>query len=142
MCPRASGVGGLGTNDRPHATKGTRDDDEEHDVEEHKQLETLLKELEGLDGDDPVFTDVVGRLEVVLADRASDEEGTQFPALRASLPRDELVQLAAKVDSAKRLAPSRPHPVSANNQLFHKVAGPGVGLVDRLRDRLSGRATG
>ncbi len=120
----------------------TGDSAVEHDVEEHKQLETLMKELEGLDGDDPAFTEVIGRLEVVLADHVSDEEGTQFPALRASLPRDELVQLAAKVESAKKLAPTRPHPASPNNQLFHKVAGPGVGLVDRLRDRLSGRTTG
>ena len=113
----------------------------EHDIEEHKELETLMKELEGLGGDEPAFLDVIGRLEAVLADHVSDEEGTQFPNLRASLPRDELVQLAGKVESAKKLAPTRPHPASPNSQLFHKVAGPGVGLVDRLRDRLSGRTT-
>ncbi len=113
----------------------------EHDIEEHKELETLMKELEGLDGDDSTFMDVIGRLEAVLADHVSDEEGTQFPNLRATLPREELVQLAGKVNSAKKLAPTRPHPGSPNNQLFHKVAGPGVGLVDRLRDRLSGRTT-
>jgi hypothetical protein len=114
----------------------------EHDIEEHKELETLMKELEGLGGDDPAFLDVIGRLETVLADHVSDEEGTQFPNLRARLPREELVQLAGKVESAKKLAPTRPHPASPNSQLFHKVAGPGVGLVDRLRDRLSGRTTG
>ena len=49
---------------------------------------------------------------------------------------------AGKVETAKKLAPTRPHPGAPNNQLFHKLAGPGVGMVDRLRDRLAGRATG
>ena len=71
----------------------------------------------------------------------TDEEVEQFPRLRASLPREELVELAGKVRSAKALAPTRPHPSAPNSALFHKVAGPGVGLVDRLRDRLSGRTT-
>ena len=46
-----------------------------------------------------------------------------------------------KVQAAKKLAPTRPHPAAPNAELFHKVAGPGVGLVDRLRDRLTGRST-
>ena len=29
----------------------------------------------------------------------------------------------------------------ASSELFHKLVGPGVGLVDRLRDKLTGRAT-
>jgi hypothetical protein len=81
-------------------------------------------------------------LEATLADHVADEESGQFPRLRAAISRDELVQLAAKVQAAKKLAPTRPHPDAPNAQLFHKMVGPGVGLVDRLRDRLSGRTTG
>jgi hypothetical protein len=51
------------------------------------------------------------------------------------------VEMAQKVQSAKKLAPTRPHPAAPNNQVFHKLVGPGVGLVDRLRDKLSGRST-
>jgi hypothetical protein len=43
------------------------------------------------------------------------------------------------VDRAKRLAPTRPHPDAPNAELFHKLAGPGVGMVDRMRDKLTGR---
>ena len=82
-----------------------------------------------------------GRLESTFVDHVADEEREHFPQLRASLPREDLVELASKVETAKRLAPTRPHPSSPNSELFHKVVGPGVGLVDRLRDRLSGRAT-
>jgi len=44
------------------------------------------------------------------------------------------------VERAQRQAPTRPHPNAPNAKLFHVLAGPGVGMVDRLRDRLSGRA--
>jgi hypothetical protein len=64
-----------------------------------------------------------------------------FPELRSRVPQEELVELAGKVESAKKLAPTRPHPGTPNNELFHKLIGPGVGLVDRLRDKLTGRAT-
>jgi hemerythrin superfamily protein len=114
----------------------------EHDIEEHKELETLLKELEGLDALDSRFTEVLRQVETTLADHVADEEGTQFPQLRAALPQEELVTLAEKVHAAKKAAPTRPHPASPNAKLFHQLAGPGVGLVDRLRDRMSGRTTG
>ena len=45
------------------------------------------------------------------------------------------------MESAKKLAPTRPHPGAPNAKLFHQVVGPGVGFVDRLRDKLSGRTT-
>jgi hemerythrin superfamily protein/carbon monoxide dehydrogenase subunit G len=113
----------------------------EHDIEEHQELEARMKELEAIDATDPRFAAVLRQLESTLVDHVADEEREHFPQLRASLPREDLVELASKVETAKRLAPTRPHPSSPNSELFHKVVGPGVGLVDRLRDRLSGRAT-
>jgi hemerythrin superfamily protein len=113
----------------------------EHDVEEHKQLERTMKQLEAVDVSSPEFVAALGRLETVLADHVRDEESEQFPELRRRVPEEELRELAGKVETAKKLAPTRPHPDAPNNELFHKLVGPGVGLVDRLRDKLTGRAT-
>jgi hemerythrin superfamily protein len=113
----------------------------EHDVEEHKELERAMKELEGLEVSSAEFDETLRRLESILADHVQDEESEQFPELRRRIPHDELVQLAGKVETAKKLAPTRPHPSAPNNELFHKLAGPGVGFVDRLRDILTKRAT-
>ena len=113
----------------------------EHDIEEHKELETLMKQLEGLEPLETRFDEVLGELASTLQDHVADEEGSHFPQLRAALPREDLVALAAKVESAKKLAPTRPHPGAPNAKLFHQVVGPGVGFVDRLRDKLSGRTT-
>jgi len=51
------------------------------------------------------------------------------------------IKLKGKVETAKAAAPTRPHPLSPNAELFHKTVGPGVGMVDRLRDKLTGRST-
>ncbi|GAB2621703.1 hemerythrin [Paractinoplanes abujensis] len=113
----------------------------EHDIKEHKELEELMKRLENAEVSSPSFEEALRELEAVLADHVQDEESDQFPELRKHIPREEMVELAGKVETAKRLAPTRPHPGAPNSELFHKLVGPGVGLVDRLRDKLTGRAT-
>ena len=46
------------------------------------------------------------------------------------------MKMAEQVEAPKA-APTRPHPAAPNNTLFHKLNGPGVGLVDRARDALN-----
>ncbi len=113
----------------------------EHDIEEHKELERAMKRLESVDVSSAEFDAALRQLETLLADHVQDEESEQFPELRRRIPREELAELAGKVQNAKKLAPTRPHPAAPNSELFHKLVGPGVGLVDRLRDKLTGRAT-
>jgi hemerythrin-like domain-containing protein len=113
----------------------------QHDIAEHKELETTMKALEGVDAGSHQFVGLIAQLEDILRDHISDEENEQFPELRAKIPRLELVEMAKKVNAAKEVAPTRPHPAAPNNQLFHKLVGPGVGMVDRLRDALSKRST-
>ncbi len=111
----------------------------EHDTEEHKELEVLLKQLEGHAPEDLEFVTLVARVEEVLRDHVQDEESGQFPELRARVPRADLVRMAQRVEKAKKVAPTRPHPAAPNSELFHKTVGLGAGMVDRLRDRLAGR---
>ena len=124
---------------RDHVPNGDAAVDD--DTAEHKELETQLKALESADASSPEFLDVLARARAVFEHHVADEEGTQFPQLRAHIPAERLVELKGKVDTAKRLAPTRPHPAAPNAELFHKTLGPGAGLVDRLRDTLTGRNT-
>ena len=116
-------------------------DEVEHDKEEHEQIVRVLKDLEGVDPADGRFVELVQQLRSVLQHHATDEEAEQFPQLRAHVPHEQLVEMAEKVDKAKKLAPTRPHPTAPHSQAFHKLVGPGVGFVDRLRDKLTGRTT-
>jgi len=110
------------------------------DIDEHQQLVEVMKELESVDAADPRFLEALGRLEQLLQHHVSDEENDQFPQLRAHLTHEQLVEIGAKVETAKKAAPTRPHPSAPHSALFHKTLGPGVGLVDRLRDALTGRS--
>jgi iron-sulfur cluster repair protein YtfE (RIC family) len=111
----------------------------DHDIKEHTELEQTMKKLEAVSADDPAFNQLLGELESVLRDHVQDEEAEQFPRLRARVSREELVEIAKKVEAAKKVAPTRPHPLAPNNPVFHKLVGPSVGLVDRLRDKLANR---
>lgn len=115
-------------------------DEVEHDKEEHQELEEVMKELEGLDAASAEFLATVTRFKQLLDHHADDEESDQFPKLREHIPADDLIDLGRKVEAAKKIAPTRPHPGSPHSELFHMTVGPGVGMVDRLRDALSGRA--
>lgn len=115
--------------------------DVEHDKQEHQELEELLKQLEGLAPEEDDFAQCVSKIQEVLNDHVHDEEDEQFPRLREAVPADTLVDLRGKVEMAEKVAPTRPHPEAPHSELFHKVVGPGVGMVDRLRDALSGRVT-
>mgnify|MGYP001164613795 FL=1 len=114
-------------------------DEVEHDKQEHKEIEATLKKLEGADAANAQFMELVAELIDLLDHHADDEESDQFPKLRKHLSAEALRDLGSKVEAAKTIAPTRPHPGSPNSELFHMTIGPGVGMVDRLRDALSGR---
>ena len=114
----------------------------EHDKGEHDEIVQVMKKIEDVDAADPEFLELVQELEDQLRHHAADEEDDQFPKLREHIPADKLVELGEKVENAKKVAPTRPHPHAPHSELFHKSVGPGVGMVDRLRDKLTGRKTG
>jgi len=114
----------------------------EHDKKEHDEIVQIMKRMEDVDASSAEFMDLVRELEAKLRHHANDEETEQFPSLRAHIPANELVELGEKVETAKKLAPTRPHPHAPHSEMFHKSVGAGVGMVDRLRDKLTGRSTG
>ncbi|HEV7449836.1 MAG TPA: hemerythrin domain-containing protein [Pseudonocardiaceae bacterium] len=113
-----------------------------HDTEEHKQLEEVMKQLEAVPASEAPFDALVRELTDRLRHHAHQEETEQFPRLRERVQHEKLVELREKVEAAKKLAPTRPHPNAPHSELFHKLVGPGVGLVDRLRDKLTNRSNG
>jgi hemerythrin superfamily protein len=123
-----------------HVPNGTKE--VEHDKKEHDEIVRLMKQVEDVDAADPEFMELIRELEAKLRHHAKDEESEQFPQLRAHIPAEKLIDLGEKVEKAKKLAPTRPHPHAPHSELFHKTVGPGVGMVDRLRDKLTGRHTG
>ena len=109
------------------------------EIADHGRVEQLLKELEGLDADDPQFNHVIVKLRTEVQAHVRDEENNLFVRLRAACTLSDLEKLGDKIRTAKKLAPTRPHPSTPSSPPGNKLLAPGVGLVDRARDFVTGR---
>ncbi|MGX1543284.1 hemerythrin domain-containing protein [Streptomyces adustus] len=111
----------------------------DRELEEHAGAERLMKDLEGCAADDPRFDTLIGSLMSEVRDHIGDEEDNLFPRLCAACPPAALDDLGDKVRRAKRTAPTRPHPAAPDKPPANKMLAPGVGMIDRMRDALTGR---
>ncbi len=112
----------------------------DREIAEHAQAEKVMKSLERTDTDDPAFEQLLSQLMTDIRAHIAEEEAQLVPQLRASCDADQLTELGKKVAQAKKLAPTRPHPSAPDTPPMNKILAPGAGLVDRVRDALSGRA--
>ncbi|MEU5196551.1 hemerythrin domain-containing protein [Streptomyces scabiei] len=122
---------------REHVPDGDAIADRE--LEDHAEAERTLKALERCEVDDPDFHLLVTQLMTEIRAHIRDEEENLFPRLRASCSAEALNSLGDKVRTAKKTAPTRPHPAAPDTPPANKLLAPGMGLVDRMRDALSGR---
>ena len=98
-----------------------------------------MKRLERMDADDPGFDDAVAELIREIRHHVEHEEGRMFTELRASFTREQLVEMADKVETVKKIAPTRAHPMTPNDAGVRMAVGPVASLLDHLRDAVSGR---
>ena len=122
---------------REHLVNGNTMADRE--LEDHAEAEQIMKDLESCEADDPEFDRLIGTLMSEIRSHVADEEENLFPQLRTACTAQMLDDLGDKVRQAKKLAPTRPHPSAPDKPPANKLLAPGAGLVDRLRDALSGR---
>ncbi|MFC4586036.1 hemerythrin domain-containing protein [Sphaerisporangium corydalis] len=128
----------------PAARKFVPDGDKlaDEEVAGHAEAERLMKELERTDTADPAFDHLLDRVIAAGREHARDVESRLFPKLVQYADVEELHSLGLKIQSIKKIAPTRPHPSAPDNPLASKLLAPGTGLVDRIRDLVSGRGKG
>ncbi|MFI1508905.1 hemerythrin domain-containing protein [Streptomyces sp. NPDC020597] len=115
------------------------DDLADKELADHAEVENMLKELEECRPGDGRFDALLLRLKNSVTAHVRDEETRLFPMLADVCSADALEGLGEKVRSAKRHAPTRPHPSAPDTPPANKLLAPGAGMVDRLRDMLTGR---
>lgn len=111
----------------------------DREIADHASVERMLKEIEGLEVDDPQFNRLVIRLKAEIAAHLRDEEENLFVQLRRTCDAKELNDLGDRIRAAKKVAPTRPHPDAPSTPPGNRLLGPGIGLVDRARDFVTGR---
>jgi hemerythrin superfamily protein len=124
---------------REHIQGGDHLADKE--IEDHSRVEKILKQLEQMNTDDPQMSPLLQQLMDEVATHVQDEETHLFPMLRRACSAEALEDLGDKIRRAKAVAPTRPHPSAPSTPPANKLLAPGVGLVDRARDFVTGRGT-
>jgi hypothetical protein len=106
----------------------------------HSGAEETMKRLERLDPDVvPEFDAAVAELIREIRHHVEHEESRMFTELRATFSHDELVDMAKKVEAVKKIAPTRPHPMTPNDATVRLAVGPVASMLDHLRDAVTGR---
>ena len=110
----------------------------DEEIKEHAEAERLLKDLQDL-GPGADYDAKLQKLMASVREHIRHEEQVLFVELSKSCSSGELQDLGEKITAAKKLSPTRPHPDAPDTPPQNKVAGPALGLVDRVRDAMSGR---
>ncbi|PYC70606.1 hemerythrin [Streptomyces tateyamensis] len=111
----------------------------DRELKDHAAVERLLKELEQAPVEGAEFDALLTRIVAEVSEHVADEETNLFPALSGVCSPDQLDQLGDKIRAAKKVAPTRPHPSAPDTPPGNKLLAPGTGLVDRVRDFVTGR---
>jgi hemerythrin superfamily protein len=121
------------------------------EIEDHSAAERTMKQLEGLDADDPLFDQLLREVMTEAPSHVRDEESNLFPQPRTTASQEALMQLGEKVRQAKKTAPTRPHPSAPDTPPANKLLAPGdrpggpdQGRPDRTRQGIlksAGKAT-
>ncbi|MGW3606410.1 hemerythrin domain-containing protein [Micromonospora sp. NPDC005161] len=67
--------------------------------------------------------------------------GALVAELRAVATEEELIRLGNRLEIAEEAAPTRPHPGTPATPPWNRIVEPAVGVVDKVRDAVTGRPT-
>ncbi|HWG73660.1 MAG TPA: hemerythrin domain-containing protein [Acidimicrobiales bacterium] len=107
-------------------------------LEEHHIVKWLLSELEGMDPTDERFEAKVTVLIEQVRNHVEEEERDLFPQVEKGLGETRLAEVGEALEGAKRTAPTRPHPRSADTPPANLVTGLVAGAMDLARDVVKG----
>jgi hemerythrin-like domain-containing protein len=68
------------------------------------------------------------------------EQDVVWPRFATAVSQAKRDELGEKLEAAKKVAPTRPHPDTPSNSAVQKTMGLGAAMVDHVRDAVSGRS--
>lgn len=125
----------------PRVKEKVSDSEAEHAKHEHAEAEETMNKLDKLQPSDPPYELLLDELIKEVREHVAEEEGQIFPDMQRVFTADELEKMGAKVESVKKMAPTRPHPSAPDQPPGDKLLGPVAGVFDRMRDAVSKRGT-
>lgn len=105
-------------------------------LEEHHVVKWTLSELEKMKADDERFDAKVKVLTENVRHHVEEEEQELFPKVKRLLGQEVLDELGKRMEKAKKLAPTRPHPRAPDQPPGIIAAGMVAAVMDRAKDLL------
>jgi hemerythrin-like domain-containing protein len=113
----------------------------EAELAEDAEMLRTLRRLHRTPVDDAGFLTAVDMLTQQVRRHVRRASREVFPRLRERCSDNELVRLGNRVEIAHEAAPTRPHPATPVTPPANKLVDPALGVVDKVRDALTGRVT-
>lgn len=108
-------------------------------LQQEQDAKYVLQRLEEMDAGETGFEALVSRITADGRAHIAYEEREVWPVVQEQMSPTELQSVGKKMEAAKTLAPTRPHPHTPPKPVVLKGAGPIVAGIDKLRDKATGR---
>jgi hemerythrin-like domain-containing protein len=108
-------------------------------VSQEQEGKKLLQRLEDGRPGDPDYQLALQEFVKAGREHIVYEQDVVWPAFEAAVSREDLEKLGEKLETAKRIGPTRPHPSTPPTPTVQATMGVGAAIVDRVRDAVSGR---
>ena len=105
-------------------------------LEEHHVVKWTLSELEKMKPEDERYDAKVKVLMENVRHHVEEEEQELFPKVKRLLDQKMLDELGTRMERAKKLAPTRPHPRAPDQPPGILAAGMVAAVMDRAKDML------
>jgi hemerythrin superfamily protein len=107
-------------------------------LEEHHIVKWTLSELEKMNASDERFDAKVTVLMESVKHHVEEEENELFPKAKRLVSAKILNELGERMEKAKKLAPTRPHPRASDTPPGNFVAGTVAAMMDKGKDLVKG----
>ena len=108
-------------------------------IEQEQAGKKLLQRLEDGKPGEPDYQEALKQFVHAGREHIAYEQEVVWPLFEAVVSREQLEKLGQKLEQAKKIAPTRPHPDTPPNPTVLKTVGMGAAVVDHVRDAVTGR---
>jgi hemerythrin-like domain-containing protein len=108
-------------------------------IEQEQAGKKLLQRLEDGKPGEPDYQEALKQFVHAGREHIAYEQEVVCPLFEAVVSREQLEKLGQKLEQAKKIAPTRPHPDTPPNPTVLKTVGMGAAVVDHVRDAVTGR---
>jgi hemerythrin-like domain-containing protein len=108
-------------------------------IEQEQEGKKLLQRLEDSKPGEAEYHEALQEFVKVGREHISYEQDVVWPRFEAAVSREHLEKLGERLERAKKIAPTRPHPDTPPNATVLRTMGVGAAIVDHVRDAFTGR---